>query len=327
VVATQVVEQSLDVDFDLMISDLAPVDLILQRAGRLHRHRRGEAESDRPAQLRTAQLFIAGVTKGRDTTVPQFEKGAQKIYSKYLLLSSLAVLGIRPGETIDLSIPRDIPRLVQSVYSMQSLGPVEWRDALDEAREELNQRVANSESDANQYRIFDPTLPDNPFDLRDWLDNTMQDPDVVSANPQGVAARASVREGDDSFEVIVLQRDLEGNVTFPAWGDFADTTLLPTGQGVPDDEQAKAILSCSISLSNTSLAYAGIDLSIDAIEESVPEQWTQWIYGNKKLSGQLLILLDSEGGAELRLPQNKRNFKKLDITYSSVKGWEAHEGE
>ena len=54
VVGTQTLEQSLDIDADLLITDLCPVDVLLQRMGRLHRHSRG----DRPADFSVPRCTV-----------------------------------------------------------------------------------------------------------------------------------------------------------------------------------------------------------------------------------------------------------------------------
>jgi CRISPR-associated endonuclease/helicase Cas3 len=104
-IATQVVEQSLDLDFDFMLSDLAPIDLLLQRAGRLHRH-----ERERPAAHAQAWLYVAGLQAER---LPELKETAWGIiYDAYILGRTWALLC---RETV-LRLPEDIDRLVQAVY-------------------------------------------------------------------------------------------------------------------------------------------------------------------------------------------------------------------
>lgn len=121
-IATQVAEQSLDIDFDFMLSDLAPVDLLLQRAGRLHRHVR-----ERPARHAEARLWVAGL---QANVLPELKETAWGyVYDAYILLRTWALL--RHEQC--LTLPADIDRLVQAVYSDEPLP----QDLEDEARERI----------------------------------------------------------------------------------------------------------------------------------------------------------------------------------------------
>ncbi len=109
-IATQVAEQSLDIDFDFMVTDLAPVDLILQRAGRLHRHQR-----TRPEAHAEAQLFIAGLNPEH---LPDLKTTAwEYVYEPYILGRTWALL----SRESELHLPQDIDRLVQAVYGDDEL--------------------------------------------------------------------------------------------------------------------------------------------------------------------------------------------------------------
>lgn len=141
-VATQVIEQSLDLDFDLMVTELAPVDLVLQRSGRLHRHRR----DTRPAGLREPTLWILGPEERDD--LPVFSGGVTHVYAEHVLLRSWLAL----RERRSLAVPEDVSALIESVYddarSCPPTGPAglaaRWAATWAKLRDErlLHERLA-----------------------------------------------------------------------------------------------------------------------------------------------------------------------------------------
>lgn len=104
-VATQVIEQSLDLDFDLMVTELAPVDLVLQRLGRLHRHRRQARPTGTDADL---WLVLPSEADG----VPVWPRGVTHVYDEHVLLRSW--LALRGRDTI--AVPDDVAELIETVY-------------------------------------------------------------------------------------------------------------------------------------------------------------------------------------------------------------------
>ncbi|MGK5094775.1 CRISPR-associated helicase Cas3', partial [Deltaproteobacteria bacterium TL4] len=140
-IATQVVEQSLDVDFDVMISELAPIDLLLQRAGRLHRHQENDA-------LRQAHpwkkpcLFVyspcstvSGWLQNRKNT-PE----ARSVYDASILYRTALLFEQRgSNQKFPVQLPQDIRGLVEEVYGDEKLTiPETDQPAYLEARQQWN---------------------------------------------------------------------------------------------------------------------------------------------------------------------------------------------
>lgn len=139
VVATQVIEQSLDLDFDVMITDHAPADLLLQRAGRLHRHQVNDTKRAHPYRLTIAAPEVAD-------GLPKFDRADKLVYDEYILLRSWLVLCGRAASTI--TIPDDLSEVVEQVYG--DLPPESADAALKVA---LDRAQAISQLDEGQERF------------------------------------------------------------------------------------------------------------------------------------------------------------------------------
>lgn len=195
-VATQVAEQSLDIDFDFMLTDLAPVDLLLQRAGRLHRH----ADRRRPAAHGQATLWVAGL---HPQTLPDFKGTAWGfVYSPYILGRTWALLS---RESL-LHLPQDIDRLVQAVYD----GDHELPENLDAAARHFIEVTAFgeacAETKASALRAANIVIdPDAPLSIYDGK------PRGHEADELGQGLSNRTRLGEESVTLVPVHVSADGH--------------------------------------------------------------------------------------------------------------------
>ncbi|MBP9013270.1 MAG: CRISPR-associated helicase Cas3' [Smithella sp.] len=153
-VSTQIVEQSVDIDADLIITELAPTDMLLQRLGRLWRHERGQ----RP--LKMPRLCIIKEEKELDEFRAMEPKaiikslgGKAHVYDPFVLLRTLQLW----KQYSQITIPKQIRELIEATYSTRNDDPPAWEKLFDDRFV----RNANDRFKASMNsNYWQPQLPD-----------------------------------------------------------------------------------------------------------------------------------------------------------------------
>lgn len=121
VIATQVVEQSLDVDFDDLVTDLAPIDLILQRAGRLQRHKRDRHGNRAEREGRGgAHLGVYMPVPDADAPAGWFKSFLPKAAAVYTDHGRLWLTAHWLAKHGGFSLPKNARAMIEAVYGEES---------------------------------------------------------------------------------------------------------------------------------------------------------------------------------------------------------------
>lgn len=145
-VGTQVLEQSLDLDADFMVTRIAPMDLLIQRFGRLWRHQ----ETVRPKECRSPSAWILATPEEEGafvtaTGLSQPFGVTGKIYHPYTLFRTLEVLKERLQSSSNLVLPHEVRALLSKALEPreeQSIAFIPfWKELIAIEREKLDKAI------------------------------------------------------------------------------------------------------------------------------------------------------------------------------------------
>lgn len=299
VVGTQVLEQSLDIDFDLLVTDVAPIDLMMQRLGRVHRHVRGEGEKDRPARLRKARCFLRGIEEiGPEG--PTFVPGVSRVYDKASLMEALAVSGLLGMEvSARFSLPKDIARLVRLAYSPAAEGEIpegwlsSYHDACEERAKAIQDKRLRAEAfllpSANQLAKDEKTLTNLFCRAIEDSSNSKMGEDL---------GQCAVRDTQETIEVLLVRKN-DGHVCLLPWvGD--EKSGVEKGQEIstayePDRTLSMVLAQCAVRLPLSLCRPQQLDRLIEELEDGC-ERWVATWQDVPALAGRLVLAIEEVGG-------------------------------
>ncbi|MEV1080922.1 CRISPR-associated helicase Cas3' [Streptomyces sp. NPDC050211] len=213
-VATQVVEQSLDLDFDLVVTDLAPLAQLLQRAGRGRRHTRGATGRPAWALPEEEPRLVVLEPVGDDGTM-LVPRTWGSVYDAGLLQRTAHLLRERGAGGV--AVPEAVQELVDAVYAEDFVDQLEGS-----AQRELRRMDAARQADeAAEAHLADMVAICAPADVAGDLHR-------LSRREAGVSEELlTTRLGADSGRVLCLYEQPGGALTL----DEAGRLPLPTGGG------------------------------------------------------------------------------------------------
>ena len=232
VVATQVIEQSLDLDFDLLITDLAPLDLLIQRIGRLQRHSDMAYPPLRPPKLAVPTCVVA--FPDQETEKLACFGNDTYIYDEVFLQRSYFVL----REKTMLSLPEDSDQLIEAVYSEDDLPGLtpSQQEELHVLYTKMLHKAADKSVGAQNRLIADVDYAEV---LGAGQVNYAEDDPTAHRDLQ-----AMTRDTRPSVEVVCLERDPQGSLFLLDGHTPFDLSKPPVG------ETLKKALRSMVTISN-----------------------------------------------------------------------------